>query len=279
MAASSAVKSVDKSDSARPIRRPLARRSRSKSRRGTFPNPIGLLPLAVGLAIWQMIGNPDSPYLPPPSTWVSAVADLWDSGQLQPGLRATAEAFFISLAIASVLGSVIGMMIGRSRLAFRTTGPLFEFCRAMPAAAVVPLAVIFGGYTSRMEVAVVVFAAVWPILLTVQKGAQLLPATRVELAASLRLRRRETIMKILVPSMVPWISLGIRIAAPIVLIVVLLVEILTQITGLGGTLASAQHNFASAEVYGVLAIACILGFLTNILVAVVDMMLGRFHHG
>lgn len=237
---------------------------------------LGLTPLVVLLAGWQIFGQDRSPYFPRPSTWVAAIVGVWESGVLQPAIWATISSFLLAFVLASVIGVAVGIPVGRSRLADRLTGPMFELFRALPAAAVVPIAVLFGGYTEKMKIVVVVFAAVWPILLTVQASARGLPAARLDLGRSLRLTRGQNLVKILMPSLFPSVLLGIRVAAPTVLIIVLLVEIITQIPGLGGVLSVAQQNYQAALVYGITAISAILGLIVNIAVSSIESIALRY---
>lgn len=59
------------------------------------------------------------------------------------------------------------------------------------------------------------------------------------------------------------VLLGVRVSAPLALIITILVEIVTRINGLGALLGAAQSNFMSARVYGLLMIAGVLGYLVN----------------
>lgn len=231
----------------------------------------GLLPLAIALAGWQLLQTGQSPFFPKPSLWVHAIVNE----SILPALWATVKSFFIALLVATFFGSVLGMVIGRNKSVSRAVGPLFEFFRSLPAAAIVPVAVLIGGYTESMKVVVVVFAAIWPILISVQDGARRLPLARTELSRSLRMSFWQGVSKILLPSMLPFILLGVRIAAPIVLIIVLLVEIITQVPGLGALLAAGQQSYQTALVYGVVVIAGCLGLITSLLVSAVEAVLGR----
>lgn len=236
----------------------------------------GLVPLALGLALWQVIGSDDSPYFPPPSEWWPPLKKLWDAGELGPSIVATLETFAFSLVIATLVGTLIGAVVGRWRWLNRALGPILDYCRFMPAAAVVPVAVLIAGYTEQMKVLVVVFAAMWPIVLQVRSDMLHRSPVLREVTLSLHLSRLDRFRKVLVPSLVPGILLGVRIAAPSVLIVVLLVEIVTQVPGVGGSIAEAQGRFDTASVYGLVAIGGILGLVVNVLVALLEGYLLRY---
>ena len=99
-----------------------------------LPPMRGLLPLILGLALWQALDPQRSPYFPPPSAWWDSVRVMIQNGKLAPALASTLVTFLLAMAIAGIIGGALGIMIGRSRQARRALGPLFEFCRRLAAA-------------------------------------------------------------------------------------------------------------------------------------------------
>jgi ABC-type nitrate/sulfonate/bicarbonate transport system permease component len=223
----------------------------------------GLLPLAFGLVLWQLLAPTNSPYFPPPSEWIRALEALAQRHQLWPAISVTVMNFLLALLLSIVIGSVLGILLGRSKLFDRLFGPILEFCRTMPAGALVPVAVLIMGYTSSMTLFVVVFTSFWPILLNARAGARNISQDRLDTARAFKLSWWATQTKILLPSVVPSIRLGTQIAAPITLIIVLLVEILTQVSGVGRQIALAQSVFRSSTVYGLVALTGLFGLAVN----------------
>src|SRR6185437_10873357 len=82
----------------------------------------GLLPLVLGLALWQAIDPQKSPYFPPPSAWWASVSVMIRNGKLGPALTSTLVTFALAVVIAGVVGGVLGILIGRSRGARRALG-------------------------------------------------------------------------------------------------------------------------------------------------------------
>lgn len=223
----------------------------------------GLLPLVLGLVLWQIFASEELPYFPPPLEWLRALGSLWTTGRLWPAVMTTLGNFAGALLLSVLVGSALGILLGRSRLLDRLLGPALEFGRTMPAGAMVPVAVLIMGYTSSMTLAVVVLTSFWPILLNTRSGARRISQDRLDTARILRLSWWETQRKILLPSVLPSIQLGTQIAAPITLIIVLLVEILTQVSGIGREIALAQSVFRSATVYGLVFLTGLFGLAVN----------------
>jgi ABC-type nitrate/sulfonate/bicarbonate transport system permease component len=244
-------------------------------RRASFPPLRGLLPLGVLLAIWQMNGSERSPYFPPPSTWVRGLHRLWDNGSLRPAAMETLWTFALAFVVATCVGAAIGLLVGASRRADRALGPALEFARAMPPSAMVPIAALLIGYDGTMKVAVVAFAAVWPVLLNARAGVLALDPVLTEAARTLQLHWFDRTRKVIMPALMPAILLGVRVAAPVSLVITLLVEILTRVGGLGGLIALSQRNYQAAQVYGLILVAGLFSFLVNGLVASLEGYLFR----
>lgn len=246
-----------------------ARRVRRAGRSGSSPL-VGLLPLVLALGAWQLLGDPESAYYPPPSRWWEELEPLWQDGRMVDSIRATIVTLLLSLLVATIVGALVGLAVGSSRKADRALGPLLEFLRVLPAAALVPLAALVLGFTLQMKLAVVVLPATWPILLACRSARRSVSLTLIDASRSLGLSRRERFVKIMLPSLAPGILLGLRVAAPLALIITILVEIVTRVDGVGALMGAAQANYRSAQVYGLLAIAGIIGFVINWVVTRVE---------
>jgi ABC-type nitrate/sulfonate/bicarbonate transport system permease component len=237
---------------------------------GTLPSARGLLPLIAALGIWQVCQPGDSPYFPPPLEWWNGLEVLAKRGQLFPALAATTETLTLGLAAATVVASCLGVLIGTSARLSRAIGPLLEFLRAIPPPAIVPVAILFIGYDERMKFTVVFLAALWPILLNTASAAERIHPLLLDVASSFRLSALDRLWRIVLPSVVPAVLLGVRVALPLAIVVTLLVEILTSINGIGALMIGAQRNFQSRQVYGLLVLIGLFGFAINFVFAAVE---------
>lgn len=239
----------------------------------------GLAPLAGLLAVWQVLGSPDSPYFPAPLSWVSALVSLWGSGALLSGVFATLQTFAIGLSAATVLGALLGLIVGAARPADRALNPTFEFARATPPAVMVPIATLLLGYDETMKVTVVILAAIWPVLLNTRAGIRGLNTTLLDTASTLRLSRVDRLRKVVFPALLPSVLLGVRVAAPIGVAITLLVEILTQVDGVGALIANAQRTFQPPQVYGLIVVAGLISLLINALLGLLEARVFRYRAG
>jgi ABC-type nitrate/sulfonate/bicarbonate transport system permease component len=264
-------------DAQRRLRRlPHFRKHRTARRRRSVAPLRGLLPLIALLVIWELIGLAhQSVFFPPPSRWVTQTASLESSGLLS-GVRQTLVTFAGSLVIATVIGTVLGILVGRNGLLDRLLSPMLEFFRFLPGVALVPLAVLFMGYTQSMELYVVVFGAIWPVLLQVRLAARQIDPILMDVRRTLRLSRLDAFRKIVLPAIAPGAMLGVMITAPLTLVLALVVEISTQVSGIGKLLETAQQSFLAAQVFGLIVIVGVIALVINILLSLIEGRLFRY---
>jgi len=249
----------------------------ARRRSGLFPPLRGLLPLGLLLVLWQLTAARLPLYFPPPTDWAVGLRELWDAGLLLPAAAATVRTFGLGLGAAIVLGTAVGLAVGASPAVDRALRPTLEFARAMPPAAVVPIATLLLGFTATMKVVVVTSAALWSILLNTRSGLRQVDPVLLDAARSLHLRGSERLRKVVLPALLPSVFVGVRIAAPVALVITLLVEILTQVDGIGALIGLSQRNFQFARGYGLILVAALFSLAVNALVSTLQEYVLRHH--
>jgi ABC-type nitrate/sulfonate/bicarbonate transport system permease component len=238
--------------------------------RGSLPPARGLLPLLLLLIVWQLLQSGPSPYFPAPSQWWTATMTLFNRDHLMTAFGATTITFLEGLALAIIIGTVLGVLVGVSDRAARALQPLFEFMRAIPPPVTVPVASLLIGYSVSMKLTVIVLSALWPILLNTTSAVRQIDPLLLDVARSFRLGPIERIRRIILPAIVPSLLLGIRIAIPLAIVVTLLVEMLTSMPGIGALMIRSQRNFQSSEVYALLVLIGLFGFVVNDLFSLIE---------
>ena len=105
--------------------------------------------------------------------------------------------------MAIALGTLLGVLAGGLRTIDRALNPTLEFARAMPPAAVIPIATLLIGYNEQMKVAVVTSAAIWPILVNSRAALRRLDPVLIETARPLHLTGWQRIRMITFPALLP----------------------------------------------------------------------------
>ncbi|WP_256333625.1 ABC transporter permease [Streptomyces sp. cf386] len=243
--------------------------------------------LALAVVLWQLAARAHgSVYFPPPAEIARHAGDLWFSGPVQhvfltdaavadvlPSLGRMATGF----ALAAVAGVALGVAVGRSRRAYGLCNPVLQFARAVPPPALVPVFVVIFDFGTPMQIASIVFSAVWPVLINTAEGARDTDPLRLEVAAVLRLTPAERLRFLILPSALPRIFAGLRLSLSLSLILMVFSELLPgTANGIGFTLTDAQSRSDLLTVWAALALLGALGYLLNTgLLAVEKRLVGR----
>lgn len=231
------------------------------------------------LLLWQVLADRQfisQAFFPSPSRTLVELYRQIVEGDLWAPLEATAYRMFCGWALASLAGVVLGAAIGFSRTARDTLEPLLEFMRPLPASAVIPVAILFLGFSNAMTIAVIAFGAVWPVLLGSLHGFVSIEPQLADVAAALRLPRLQSFVKIAVPNALPDILAGARVSLAIALILAVVTEMQASQTGLGQNILLAQRSFRSPELYAGLVTLGVVGFAINQAIVLVERRLLRW---
>lgn len=223
---------------------------------------LGALSAVAFLAIWQVVSMNVPPIiLPAPAQVFTAFVQLTASGEL---IRATGETlwpFAIGLAVAFVVGTAVGLLLGIFRSAARILDPYIFVFWSIPNIAWLPLFIAWFGVGHLTLIVFVFVSAFFPQLLTVEAGAKETDSFLVEVARSLGGTRGEILRAVVLPSALPYIMAGLRIAVGRALVGVIVGQLLIVATGIGymfqfygETLALAKY-FAPLIVIAALAVA------------------------
>ena len=143
------------------------------------------------------------------------------------------------------------------------TRPILEFLRPIPSVALIPIALLTLGIGIEMQLTMIVFASVWPIVFSVKAGVEGVDPRFLETGRIFGASGGAGILKIIVPSVLPALSTGIRTASAIALVLTITVEMLTGRPGLGRYIDEARLNGLVAEMWAAIFVTGIVGYLVN----------------
>jgi ABC-type nitrate/sulfonate/bicarbonate transport system permease component len=193
--------------------------------------------LLVGLGIllvWELVVRTFAPaYVAKPTTVIMAIPRVIVDPTFLTATGQTLGAVAEGLAIALVAGTAIGLLMGRSVLFERAIRHYVNGFYAMPMIIVLPLFSLWFGYSGAARVATVIFAAIFSIIINAADGARSVPRDYLEVARAFRSNRLRVLFEIVLPSSVPYMLAGIRLAAGRALIGAVVAEFFLSIGGLG----------------------------------------------
>jgi ABC-type nitrate/sulfonate/bicarbonate transport system permease component len=239
------------------------------------PLPLPVAALVV-LEVWARAIHLQSDSLAPPSAIAAALVEAFRDGSILTGTRDTLISAFAGLAIGGAAGLVLGIVLGIHHVADRLMEVTIEAIRPIPSVALLPIALISLGFGYRMEIAIVSFACVWPVMILSRAAVSGIEPRLMEVSRALRLSAIARIRKIVIPAALPRIFLAFRLAAGIALIVAITAEIAINPIGLGASIMAAQQALRPDLMLAYLVWIGIVGYLLNeVLGAVQRHLFGR----
>jgi ABC-type nitrate/sulfonate/bicarbonate transport system permease component len=246
--------------------------------------------LIIGLGlVWQLLARAaDNPYFPPPSEIFPIVRDLWFSGPASH-LFLTSKAFddftpslahiFAGWIAASVVGIVLGVVLGRSRTAAEYLDPLLQFGRAIPPPTLIPFFIIVFHIADSMYIAVITFGVIWPVLLNTIDGARTVDKVQLDTAKVFGISGWARLRQVILPAAAPKIFAGLRVSLSLALILMVISELVGATAGIGDHLVNAQRGFELPQMWAGIVLLGILGLLFNGVFVLVERRVLAWHRG
>jgi NitT/TauT family transport system permease protein len=216
--------------------------------------------LVAGLVIllgWELVVRGFAPaYVAKPSTVLMAIPRVIVDPAFLTATGQTLAAVAEGLAIALAAGTAIGLLMGRSLGFDRAVRHYINGFYAMPMIIVLPLFSLWFGYSGAARIATIIFAAIFSIVLNVADGARSVPREYLEVARAFRAGSRSVLTEIVLPSSMPYLLAGFRLAAGRALIGAVVAEFFISIGGLGYFILYNSRIYKHSEAFvGVLLLA------------------------
>lgn len=231
--------------------------------------PISLATALAILALWWLVaqtGWVPHLFLPTPAEVFATAQSIYEDGYANATLwehvSASLGRILSAALIAITLGIPVGLAMGLSRWVKGTLDTPIEFYWPLPPLAYLPLMIIWLGIGEASKITLLTLAMFAPVVLSAQAGVRSLPLERVNAALSLGATRLQLFTEVVLPSALPEILTGIRIALGVGWSCLVAAELIAATRGIGYMIMSASHFLATDAVFvgiGVIAI-CAFAF-------------------
>lgn len=220
----------------------------------------------LGFGAWELAGRTILPPTDSTTRPSDILAALWSAAADGSLASVTAETLASAAAgflLATALGIGLAIPLGLSTRLRNIVTPSVELLRPVPPVALIPLGILMFGFGPSMEIMIVAFACIWPVLALAVAAVRGIEPRLIEVARNFELSLHERITKIVLPSIVPRLFVGLRLAAGVALIVAVTVEIAANPRGAGYELILAQQNLRPDRAYGLLIWIGFVGWTLN----------------
>jgi NitT/TauT family transport system permease protein len=225
----------------------------------------GLVGVAAFLVLAEVLGRSGaiSPsVLPLASTVLARAVGLAGNPQFLGDLAATIEAWAAGLAITVAVAVPSGLVLGSVPGVRTAAHAVVEFLRPIPAVALIPLVALILGPGLRMNVTLIVYAAIWPVLFNTIYGVGDVDPVAKETLRAFGFGRLDVVRRVSLPAAAPFILTGIQVASSIAIILNIGTGVVTgRIDGNGIGAFIADANASGGNTALVLAAALWAGVL------------------
>jgi NitT/TauT family transport system permease protein len=220
---------------------------------------LGGLSIGLFFAAWQAVFLviPFNPlFISKPSLIAESFLALLQSGDLLRELAVSAVPFLYGFGAAVVIGVAVGIVMGwRVRVGY-ALDPLMTVFYASPLVALAPLVIVFFGVGVSGKAIIIFLLAVFPFIFNTYAGVRAVDRLLINVVRSLGGSEKDLYLKVIVPSVLPYMVAGARIAVGRGLIGVLVGEFFAASEGIGYAIARFGDLFALDKMF-----ACILSIM------------------
>jgi nitrate/nitrite transport system permease protein len=237
-----------------------------------------LVMLVLIFTVWQILCSRPGATLPSPTKIWSEARDLitdpfFVAGPQDIGLGwrvlVSLQRVMIGYGFASVIGVMLGTIVGQSVWAMRGLDPIFQVLRTISPLAWLPISLAAFRDSQPSAIFVIFITAVWPIIINTAVGIRNIPQDYRNVAAVLRLNHLEFFYKIMIPSAAPYIFTGLRIGIGLSWLAIVAAEMLTGGVGIGFFIWDAWNSSRLSDIVVALIYIGLIGFVLDRIVAAI----------
>lgn len=237
------------------------------------------LPVAALAGWWATSLRSTSVYFPPLADIASQFrTDFIVGNSVEADLLPSLRNWAIGMGIAIIFGLSVGVALGLSRVAHAIFRPLIDGLRSTPTVVLLPVALALFSIGPAMNIAIIAFAATWPILLNAIAGVQAIHPAVHDMRHIYNIHGIRVIRQIILPAASPQAILGVRQGISLGLMLLVLSELEGSTSGIGYYTLQAQHNFLIPSMWAGMFVLALLGYIINLAFRGVERVLLGWHY-
>ena len=224
--------------------------------------PLGAIPLILLVIAWEATaraGIYSVALFPTPAQVANVFINEWPLLYKHTEASLSRVAFSVSLAFVTAVP--IGLLIGRYKMLDRVMDWTIQIFRCFPGIALIPLAMMFFGIGEKPALVLIWFAAFWPIVISTIFGVKNVERTLLAVAKVAKAPDSLVLRDILLPSALPSILTGFRLAAGSGWLTVVTAEMMAVKSGLGYMILLAQTIFRPDQIVAGILVIGMIGLL------------------
>jgi len=227
---------------------------------------LGTLSVGILLIIWELTGNVfqwiNPMFMSSPSLIFKAAVEMFRSGEIYHDLYVSGIEFLGGYFLAAAVAIPFGILVGWYKRMSYVFDPFINAMNATPRVALLPLVIIWLGIGILSKVGIIFLGAVFSILINTRDGVKTTPLNLLNAARSFGAYEWMVFKTVVVPSTIPFILTGLRLAVGRALVGVLVGELYAATAGIGFMITVAGATFQTDKVFvgvGIFALSGMIG--------------------
>lgn len=235
--------------------------------------------LLVILLLWEWYGRSNNPILITyPTAIARATVDMITDGTLPIALSQSVTVLTIGFVLGTLVGIALGLLTGRSTVVAALLDIPITALYVTPIIALVPILVLWFGFGASAKVVVVLLFTIFPVLINTRRGVREVDPRLVEVARSFCSSEYRLWIDLVIPSALPFVMAGIRLAIGRALVAVIVAEFYTAVSGLGYLIVSNAHSFQTARVFVPVVVLMVVGVVSTGLLEMAEARISPWRH-
>ena len=225
------------------------------------------------LIAWEIAGRRINPlFMSYPTAIARASVAMIADGELLKALSTSLRTLLVGFLTASVIGIIMGLLIGRYRTIDAATDWLVTALYATPLIAVIPLVILWFGLGDKAKFFIVTMLAVFPVLINTAAGVRNVPSQLIDVGAAFAANERQVFLKIIFPAVLPYLMTGLRLGVGRAIIAMVAAEFFTAINGLGALIVKYGNQYDTASMFVPILVLMLLGVTLSVALRRVEEM-------
>jgi NitT/TauT family transport system permease protein/taurine transport system permease protein len=235
--------------------------------------------LLCGALIWHVSSTLFfNPYLlPPPLQVLQAAWETIGTGELPEAVQVSLIRIITGFCLGCVAGVGCGLIMGSFRFAGEFLDPMIELVRPISPVAMIPIAIIWFGIDEASKYFIIAYGVFFVTLINTIAGVRNTPLVRKRAARSLGAGTWDLFFRITLPSAMPFINTGMRVALGGAFMSVIAAEMIAANTGIGYFIMQARLLVQTDRIFVGLLTLGVSGFLADRIYRYLsDLLLARY---
>ncbi|QKJ20474.1 ABC transporter permease [Microbacterium hominis] len=259
------------------LRRKTARSPRRRAPRWLLVAAEVAVPLLLLAAWWIASANSTNTFFPPLQVILERLVALSQTPQFAVNVGSSLLNLVISFALASVIGVVLGSLLGLIRPLAWFVEPTLHFFRAIPPVALVPIFVSLIGFGNETRILSITLAALFPTLIAAIDGVRAVDPITNMVTRVYGIPAWQRFWQVVLPAASPRVFSGMQVSLQVAFIVMIASEMLGSSTGLGAATLLAQQSFAIADMWAGILLLGVIGYASSALFALLRRRVLRWY--